>query len=80
MRADRQLSKLERAVAIFLALIWVAAGLAALYLAVLRSRWVLSFCALIAIGYGLAWTRVAVRSHFLTWPRLLKPWRPEHKA
>jgi hypothetical protein len=77
MRATRHLSKLERALAAFLALVWIVAGLAALYVAVLRSRWALSLCALIAIGYGLVWTRVAVLSHLLTWPRLLKPWRPE---
>jgi len=77
MRASRKLSKLERSLAIFLALVWVAAGFAALSVAVRGSRWGLSICALIAIGYGLAWARVAVLSHLLTWPRLLKPWRPD---
>ena len=75
MRPDRKLSQLERALAIFLALIWVAAGCAALSAAALRSKWGFCFCALIAIAYGLAWTRVAVRSRLLTWPSLFAPWR-----
>jgi hypothetical protein len=75
MRTGRKLSKLERALAIVLALVWVAAGLAALYVAVVGSHWALGFCALIAVAYGLAWTRVAVLSRLLTWPKLFTPWR-----
>jgi fucose permease len=75
IRPGRKLSKLERSLAIVLALIWMAAGCAALYAAALRSQWGFCFLALLAIAYGLAWTRVAVRSRLLTWPSLFAPWR-----
>jgi hypothetical protein len=75
MRTARELSKLERALAIVLALAWIAGGLVALYATLVRSHWGLSICALIAVAYGLAWARVAVLSRLLTWPGLFTPWR-----
>jgi hypothetical protein len=75
MRTARKLSKLERALAVILALIWICGGLVALYATLIHSQWSLSLCALIAVAYGLAWTRVAVLSRLLTWPKLFTPWR-----
>jgi hypothetical protein len=71
----RILSRTERAVALCLALIWIAAGGAGIYIALLQSRWVVAACALAALAYGIAWGRVAAFSRLLTWPSLFAPWR-----
>jgi hypothetical protein len=75
VRTGRKLSKLERALAICLSLIWVAAGCVALNAALIHSRWLIAACAVVAIAYGIAWARVAVLSRLLTWPKLIAPWR-----
>jgi hypothetical protein len=75
MRAARTLSKTERIAAICLALIWIAAGGAGLYAAFVQSRWILAIIALAALGYGIAWARVALFARLLTWPKLFAPWR-----
>ncbi|HZE42896.1 MAG TPA: hypothetical protein VE058_03885 [Steroidobacteraceae bacterium] len=75
MRA-RNLSKLERLAAICLSLIWVAGGCVALGAALTHSRWIMALVSVAAIGYGIAWARVALRSRLLTWPELFMPRRP----
>jgi hypothetical protein len=42
----------------------------------LRARNVSKLGAAAAIGYGIAWARVALLSRLLTWPELFMPWRP----
>jgi hypothetical protein len=59
MRAGRALSGVERAVALCLAAVWIATGCAALYFALLQSRWLVSIAALGAVGFGIVWARVA---------------------
>jgi hypothetical protein len=75
-RPARKLSKLERALAICLSLVWVGGGCVVLGVGLIHARWIMTLCAAAAIGYGIAWARVAVLSRLLTWPRLLMPWRP----
>jgi hypothetical protein len=75
-RTIRNLSKLERLVAICPSLIWVTGGCVALAAALLHSRWIMTLVSLAAIGYGIAWARVAVLSRLLTWPELFMPWGP----
>ena len=72
----RKLSKLERAAAVCLSLVWVAGGFIALGAALTHSRWIMALCAAAAIGYGIAWARVALLSRLLSWPELFMPWRP----
>jgi hypothetical protein len=71
----RKLSKAERIVALCLAAIWIAAGCAALGLALVHSRWFTVVVALAAVGYGIAWLRVAWLARLLTWSELFMPWR-----
>jgi fucose permease len=75
MRSSRTLSRAERVAAVCLALIWIAAGCAGLYAALIQSRWIAAVCALLALAYGIAWARAAAFSRLLTWPKLLAPWR-----
>jgi hypothetical protein len=72
----RNVSKLERMAAICLSLIWVAGGCVALGAALTHSRWIMVPGSLAAIGYGIAWARVALLSRLLTWRELFMPWRP----
>ncbi|HMH30832.1 MAG TPA: hypothetical protein VK580_19735 [Steroidobacteraceae bacterium] len=71
----RKLSKAERILALCLAAIWIAAGCAALAIALVHSRWFTCIIALAAVGYGIAWLRVALFARLLTWPELFTPWR-----
>jgi hypothetical protein len=75
MRAARTLSKAERIIAFSLALICIAGGCAALYIAFVQSRWVVGIIALAALAYGIAWVRVARLARLLTWTEFLAPWR-----
>jgi hypothetical protein len=70
------LSKLGRLTAVCLSLVWVAGGCIALVVALIHSRWIMSLMSVAAIGYGIAWGRVALLSRLLTWPELFMPWRP----
>jgi hypothetical protein len=75
MRAARTLSKAERIIAFCLALIWIAGGSAALYIAIVQSRWVVGIVAFAALAYGIAWVRVARLARLLSWTEFLAPWR-----
>jgi hypothetical protein len=71
----RKLSRLERALAICLSLIWVGGGCVALNAALTHSRWLVAVVAVAAIGYGVAWARVAIFARLLTWSERVMPWR-----
>jgi hypothetical protein len=75
MPRKRKLSRLERAVAVGLSLLWLAAGTVSLCLALAGTRWGWAAAALAAIVYGLAWLRVAVLARPLRWPEIAAPWR-----
>lgn len=53
-----ELTPADRAVAVPLAAIWLAAGAAACTLAVARRRWLLLLPGAAAVWYGLVWARV----------------------
>lgn len=44
-------------------------------IALVHSRWFTGIVALAAMGYGIAWLRVALFARLLTWPELFAPWR-----
>ena len=71
----RKLSKLERALALFLALAWVCGGCVAPDAALTHSRWLMAIVAVAAIAYGIAWARVAAFARLLSWSELVFPWR-----
>jgi hypothetical protein len=75
MYLPRTLTKPERIIAVCLALIWIAGGCAGLYFAFVQSRWLIAIVSLAALAYGIVWTRVALFSRLLTWPKLFAPWR-----
>jgi len=75
MHSPRTLTKTERIIAVCLALIWIAGGCAGSYLALVQSSWRIAIVSLAALAYGIAWTRVALFSRLLTWPKLFAPWR-----
>lgn len=60
-----------RIVAAILALVWIAAGLAAIVLGVLQHHWVPLLLGPLAVGYGALWARVAQtgRKLDLSWPK-----------
>jgi hypothetical protein len=70
-----KLSRIERFVAVGLALVWLGAGGAALWVAARQGDWPIGAVALLALAYGGAWLRVALRSHRLSWQELVAPWR-----
>jgi hypothetical protein len=75
MLRNRKLSRLDRAVAIGLSLLWLAAGTVSLCLALASARWAWTVAALVALIYGLAWLRIARLARPLSWPELVVPWR-----
>lgn len=75
MQKHHTLSRLERGIALCLALVWFCGGIFGLYGALACHRWAMGFVALPALLYGVAWLRVAARSRLLTWPELIAPWR-----
>jgi hypothetical protein len=75
MLRKRKLSRLERAVAVGLSLLWLAAGIVSLCFALADARWGWAAAALVALVYGLAWLRVAVLARPLSWPEIVAPWR-----
>ncbi|HEY0748413.1 MAG TPA: hypothetical protein VGD63_17050 [Steroidobacteraceae bacterium] len=66
MGTRRELSTLERMVAICLSLVWIGGGSIVLAAALLRSWWVEAACAALGIAYGVAWARAAMLSRLLT--------------
>jgi hypothetical protein len=75
MSGGRTLSTAERVIAVCLSIVWIGLGCANLYFSVREFRWFSGAMSLLAIAYGIAWTRVAAFSRLLTWPNLFAPWR-----
>jgi hypothetical protein len=59
----------NRAVAVLLAVVWLTAGTAALFIAVAQHRWWGIALGGLAVGYGTLWIRVARTGARLRWPR-----------
>lgn len=64
-----------RVVGGLLAAVWVGAGLAALVIAVMGSRWLLAVVGLAALWLGVLWMRVVWEGRRLTVREALMPWR-----
>ena len=75
--ARRNLSTAERTVAFVLSLAWLAGGCVGVYFGAVLFHWGLIVFGVLAIAYGVAWVRVALRSRLLTWRELVAPWRSE---
>jgi len=65
----REFGPANRAVAVLLAVVWLAAGATALVIAVAERRWWGLLLGGLAIGYGALWVRVAQTGARLRWPR-----------
>ncbi len=77
MASQRNVRGINRVVALALAAVWLAGGVAGAVVGVANGQWLLATVALGAIGYSALWFRVAVRSQLLTWRGLAAPWRAE---
>jgi hypothetical protein len=75
MRDRSKLSGPSRIVALLLAMVWLAAGLIAIGLGLIRAHWWLFIAGIFAGAYGSIWLRVAARSRLLSWREALVPWR-----
>jgi hypothetical protein len=64
-----------RGVAIFLAMIWLGAGLAAVSLGIANRRWLFVVVGTAALWYGALWIRVAQWKRTLTTNEAFRPWR-----
>jgi hypothetical protein len=68
-KRGEELTQLDRLVATLLAAVWIAAGLAAVMVALWTDRWLVMLLGPPAIWYGLLWVRVARTGRKLSWPR-----------
>jgi len=71
----RKVIGLNRSFALFLAIVWCAAGTAGIAVAILDRRPLLALASPFALFYGVAWFRVSRRSKLLTWREFMMPWR-----
>jgi uncharacterized protein with GYD domain len=70
-----KLGSINRLVAVILALVWGAAGVAGLVVAYVFGHWVAAVAALFAFWYALLWVWVVVHARLLTWGEIATPWR-----
>jgi hypothetical protein len=70
-----KLGSINRLVAVILALVWGAAGVAGLIIAYVFDHWVAAAAAIFAFWYALLWVWVVVHARLLTWGEIATPWR-----
>jgi hypothetical protein len=70
-----KLGSINRLVAVILALVWGAAGVAGLVIAYVFGHWVAAVAAIFAFWYALLWVWVVVHAGLLTWGEIATPWR-----
>jgi hypothetical protein len=75
MTTRNQSPRTVRIVGALLALVWLAAGFAAIFVAVITARWLPGVLGVAAVCYGLLWVRVAHLGRQLTARDALLPWR-----
>jgi hypothetical protein len=75
MSTRNQSPRTVRIVGDLLALVWLAAGFAAIFVAVGTARWLPGVLGVAAVCYGLLWVRVARLARQLTVREALMPWR-----
>jgi 1,4-dihydroxy-2-naphthoate octaprenyltransferase len=66
-------SKLDRGVAVGLAIIFIAAGITGIVMGVAKYQWLLVLIGLVSIWWGSVWTRVAVKGRRLQFSEILWP-------
>jgi hypothetical protein len=71
----RELSSVNRMVALVLAVIWLCAGIGAIVVGFMQARWLVVVLGVFALWYALLWLRVVSRRRLLTWAELVVPWR-----
>ena len=79
MAIRSKLSRVNRAVALALAVVWLGAGGVGIVLGLIHGQLLLVVIALFAISYAVLWFRVVARSRLLTWRELVAPWHA-HKT
>jgi hypothetical protein len=70
-----KLGSINRLVAVILALVWGAAGVAGLVIAYVFGHWVAAVAAIFAFWYALLWVWVVVHAGLLMWGEIATPWR-----
>jgi len=80
MQGRSKLSRLNRFVALLLALTWLAAGCLAVVLGFASGHWLVATGGFLAIVYGLLWLRVVIRSRLLSWQEFIMPWRAASRS
>jgi len=77
MAIRSKLSRVNRAIALALAVVWLGAGGVGIVLGLIHGQLLLVVIALFAISYAVLWFRVVARSRLLTWRELIAPWRAQ---
>jgi hypothetical protein len=75
MGRRKNLSPLNRAVALALAFVWLGLGVVGVVFSLVQRRLVIALLSSLAIGYAVLWFRVFARSRLLTWREIAAPWR-----
>ena len=71
----KEVRGINRLVALLIGGVWILAGAGAIGFGLVHGRWGLAAAGVIAMGYGVLWLRVVVRSRLLTWSEVVAPWR-----
>jgi len=72
---NRPLSRVDRMGAFVLAVIWLIAGIAAIFIGLTQARWFLAALGVFGLWYALLWLRVVSRRRLRTWAEFAFPWR-----
>ena len=75
MGRRKNLSPLNRAVALALAFVWLGLGVVGVVFSLVQRRLLIAVLSSLAIGYAVLWFRVFARSRLLTWREIAAPWR-----
>ena len=75
MQGRKKLGRLSQLTALFLATVWLGAGIFAIAVGYLRGQWLLPAVGLFAVVYGILWLRVVAQSRLLSWQEVVAPWR-----
>jgi hypothetical protein len=67
------LSKLDRGIAVGLAVIFIAAGITGIIMGIARYHWLLVLIGLVSVWWGSVWTRVAAKGRRLQFLETLWP-------
>lgn len=70
----RKVVGIQRAAALLLAITWLCAGMAGLYLGFDRGPWLLTAVSIFAICYAGVWLRVVAKRRLLSWREVVFPW------